>query len=43
MSAVIISSAFDSGNIEVLDASDPADVRLAVRTDATSADPAASM
>ncbi|HCH66775.1 MAG: hypothetical protein CL927_04705 [Deltaproteobacteria bacterium] len=33
MSAVIISSAFDSGNIEVIDASDPADIRLEVRTD----------
>ncbi len=29
-----ISSAFDSGNIEVLDASDPSDVQLAIRKDA---------
>jgi murein tripeptide amidase MpaA len=28
-----VSSAFDSGNIEVLDASDPGDVRLAIRPD----------
>lgn len=28
-----ISSSFDAGNIEVLDASDPADVRLAIRPD----------
>ena len=29
-----ISQAFDSGNIEVIDASDPSDVQLAVRMDA---------
>ena len=29
-----VSAAFDSGNIEVLDASDPSDVRLEIRTDA---------
>lgn len=32
--SLAISSAFDSGNIEVLDASNPADVRLAIRMDA---------
>ena len=33
MESLIISSAFDGGNIECLDASDPADVRLAIRKD----------
>jgi murein tripeptide amidase MpaA len=33
MSAVFVSSAFDSGNIEVLDASDANNLRLAIRTD----------
>jgi murein tripeptide amidase MpaA len=28
-----VSAAFDSGNIEVVDASDPGDIRLAIRTD----------
>jgi murein tripeptide amidase MpaA len=31
---MFVSSAFDSGNIEVIDASDPSDVRLAIRRDA---------
>ena len=31
-----INAAFDSGNIEVVDASDPADIRLRIRTDASS-------
>ena len=34
MSALHISAAFDSGNIDVIDATDPAHVRLAIRTDA---------
>jgi murein tripeptide amidase MpaA len=33
MSTVSISSAFDSGNIEVIDASNPSSVRLAIRPD----------
>ena len=33
MSAVFVSSAFDSGNIEVIDGSDPSNIRLAVRAD----------
>ena len=33
MSAVFVSSTFDSGNIEVIDGSDPSNIRLAVRAD----------